>query len=372
MPHIEEWLSALGHPNADKDYRPGHQRMYALLANITLRQPKLRIRVAGTNGKGSTSFMLAHALQACGFKVGLYTSPHIQHFRERIRVNLATVEDQHLLDMLKTLLPHAKKIGASYFETATTLALQYFSQQQVDIEILEAGVGARLDATTAVSADMAVITPIALDHMDWLGDNLTAIAQEKAHILHGCRYNISAPQTREVEQVLTQYHTQLTICTQQTWPNLNCIGQHQQDNASLAYAALQLLSSDFSLNFNNIKHAIQHTSINGRLQKITYKKAQVWLDAAHNTHAIQSLLPSLAHLAKPFDVIFCFSRADRDLSTTWPLLQVHTKKLITQKEQPNLETALHTHLKCSGNYLILGSFTTVDKALCYFKKDVNI
>ncbi|MDQ6962282.1 MAG: Mur ligase family protein [Mariprofundaceae bacterium] len=366
MSEVDEWLSCLGRPGADRDYQPGHARMHALLTGLTLQAPKLRIRVAGTNGKGSTSFMLANALQACGYSVGLYTSPHVHAFRERIRVNLEAVDDAVLLAMLKTLLPKAKEVGASYFETATALALQSFSMQQVDIEILEAGVGARLDATTAVPADMAVLTPIALDHMDWLGETLAKVTQEKAHAMDGCRFSISAPQTQEVQVVLKQ-HASLSFAPQQAWPHLQIAGKHQQLNASVAYAALALLPEKITLDLQLAKQAIQATKVYGRLQKVQYGQANIWLDAAHNGHAIMALLESLKDLADPFDVIFCFSREDRDLSEHWPALAQYTKKLVNHADVKCIEDALALHLKSKGNYLVLGSFVTVDKAQCYLK-----
>ncbi len=156
--------------------------MQELLRPLCIKRPKLRVRIAGTNGKGSTAFMLSHALQACGMRTGLYSSPHIQHFGERIRINGVPVSETTLHMLMQSIMPAALKAGASYFEAATALALKYFSDSHVDVEILEAGVGARLDATTAVEADMALITPIGLDHQNWLGDRLADIAAEKAHI----------------------------------------------------------------------------------------------------------------------------------------------------------------------------------------------
>jgi len=368
---VETWLSCLGSPQADRDYLPGHQRMVSLLDTMSLTQPQYRIRVAGTNGKGSTAFMLAHALQAVGFNVGLYTSPHIQHFQERIRINLSPVKEKILLQMLDTLLPHAQRIGASYFETATALALQYFSNQKVDIEILEAGVGARLDATTAVPADTAVITPIDLDHTDWLGGTLSAIAQEKAHIMNGCHDAVSAPQHHEVQRILTKHNPKLTFCHPEPWPHLHSVGNHQQLNASLAYTVINHLSQSLNFPLATAKKAIETAHIPGRLQHITHGQAHIWLDAAHNAHAIEALIPTLPHIAKPFDVIFCFTRADRDLSAIWPQLQHYTKKLITQSQGCRLDLALKKYLKNTGQYLILGSFTSVDQALIYLKHDLK-
>ncbi|MDX8405348.1 MAG: bifunctional folylpolyglutamate synthase/dihydrofolate synthase, partial [Mariprofundus sp.] len=156
--------------------------MQAVIAATALHRPQLRIRVAGTNGKGSTASMLAAALQSSGLSVGLYTSPHLLCFNERIRLQGVPVADDVLYGAMQRLMPIALQAGASYFETATALALDIFANAGVDVEILEAGVGARLDATTAVAADMALLTPIGLDHQAWLGDSVAAVASEKAYV----------------------------------------------------------------------------------------------------------------------------------------------------------------------------------------------
>jgi len=177
--NIEPWLKQLGLPAADRNYQPGHARMRSLLEQVKLATPTLRIRIAGTNGKGSTAFMLSRTLADYGLKTGLYTSPHIHQFNERIRINGLPISNAELVSRLENLIPKVLEIGASYFEMATTLALCFFSDSRVDVEILEAGVGARLDATTSVPADMALLTPIGLDHQNWLGESLSDIAREK-------------------------------------------------------------------------------------------------------------------------------------------------------------------------------------------------
>jgi len=379
-PHdVEQWLTALGKPSADRDYKPGHARLLQLLSALTLQRPKLRIRVAGTNGKGSTSFMLAAALQACGLRVGLYTSPHILDFNERIRIDGIAVPNEQLMHSLAMLMPIALAAGASYFETATALALHQFSRANVDVEILEAGVGARLDATTAVDADMALITPIGLDHQNWLGDNLADIAREKAHIMNTCRHAISAPQCDEVAAILHAFNADLSFAEMHhAWDGLTAVGQHQHMNASLVWAAIKQLRPEcdavdldlglgLDLDLDLAHEAILQCHIPGRLQYLRLGEAHVWVDAAHNHHAIEALLPSLCSIADPFDAIVVATRHDRSLQAMLPALQPHAVRLVSLNDaishSPALLLQQEIQQKPTGRFLVLGSFITVASIL---------
>jgi len=368
---IDACLEALGSPAADRDYQPGHERVQQLLSGISRHEPGLRIRVAGTNGKGSTAAMLAAALQSAGLKVGLYTSPHLLEFNERIRMNGVPVNNSTLRASLAGLMPLARAARASYFETATALALDQFARAAVDVEILETGVGARLDATTAVPADMALITPIGLDHQLWLGNTLDEIAAEKAFAMLDCRWSISAPQPDTVAQTLRDFNPDLCFAAlhKGEWGNLKTPGQHQCINATLAYAAIELLHNTGAvrLDLKQAHQAITDCIIPGRLQHVYIHGANVWLDAAHNRHAVEALLPSLTGLADPFDAILVFTRADRSLADALPLLKPFTRKLISGSphDAPNQacqaeETLQQAIEHCpGGSFLVLGSFTTV-------------
>jgi len=364
---IEQWLAELGNPSADRDYKPGHERLLCLLEQICSHRPKLRIRVAGTNGKGSTSFMLAAALQSCGLKVGLYTSPHILEFNERIRINGTPITHEQLQQSLERVMPVALEAGASYFETATALALDHFARQQVEIEILEAGVGARLDATTAVAAEMALITPIGIDHQAWLGNSLQEIAKEKAWAMQGCRFSISAPQQPEALAALKTFNPELTLCDARQWENLTAQGLHQHGNASLAYQAVQTLAEArlIRCNLEKAEAAIAACRIPGRLQQLSIGKATLWLDAAHNRHAILALLPSLKKLADPFDAILVFTREDRSLENELALLTPFCRDIISNSDPAAALQQLNEQL-CKhpdGTFLVLGSFITVAEIL---------
>jgi len=319
--------------------------------------------------------MTAAALEACGFKVGLYTSPHIRQFNERIRIQGMPVSTAQLWHSLERLMPVALDVGASYFETATALALDQFSQAKVDVEILEAGVGARLDATTAVTADMALITPIALDHQNWLGDTITEIASEKAYAMAGCRYQISAPQSPAVAHILRTFNDDISFCSDAspTWKHLAANGIHQRTNASLAYTGLQHLQPEYErIDLTAVAEAIQQCSIPGRLQHIQIAAANIWLDAAHNTHAVEALLPFLPRLldgadTDAFDAILVFTRSDRSLKTILSQLKAYTDRLIsnddsaqvTEIESPAIVLQQEIQRNPQGHFLVLGSFTTV-------------
>ena len=173
------------------------------LAAAIASTPKV-IHVAGTNGKGSVCAMIDSICRAQGYRTGLFISPHLVTFRERIRVNGEMISEDAVADgltMIRDLIadwnPHA-----TFFEVTTALALKHFGDTKVDIAILETGLGGRLDATNAVQSDVSVITPIGLDHEEWLGNTLAQIAGEKAGIIKPCVPVVSAPQRPEAEQVI--------------------------------------------------------------------------------------------------------------------------------------------------------------------------
>lgn len=139
--------------------------------------------IAGTNGKGSVSHMLAAVLQSAGYKVGLYTSPHLKDFRERIKVNGEMVTEAFVIDFTNRMLPNIKEVQPSFFEISVAMAFEYFAETRVDVAVIETGLGGRLDSTNIITPEISVITNIGLDHMDILGDSLEKIAGEKAGII---------------------------------------------------------------------------------------------------------------------------------------------------------------------------------------------
>lgn len=157
------------------------------------------IHVAGTNGKGSTSHMLASVLQSAGYKTGLYTSPHLKEFTERIKVNGEEVSQQFVLDFVKKVKPQIELLKPSFFEITVVMAFEYFAQQEVDIAVIEVGLGGRLDSTNVITPEVSVITNIGYDHMDLLGDTLLKIGFEKAGVIKPGVPVVISERQREVE-----------------------------------------------------------------------------------------------------------------------------------------------------------------------------
>ena len=255
------------------------------------------IQVVGTNGKGSTSAFMESVAQAHGLRVGLFTSPHLIHFSERMRVNGLNIPDQELTEHLlffKALVadwdPHP-----TFFELSLAVAMRHFISSQCELIILEAGMGGRLDATTAVPKDLAVITPIGLDHQQYLGDTLSLIAAEKAAIMRQDIPCVSAPQEREAALTLQQVASQ-TRCPLEfvsapfSGLPLGLAGEHQAWNAALALEALNTLLGAGNLRYDSVQAGLEQVQWLGRFQVIQGEDSVTVLDCAHNVPAAQALV----------------------------------------------------------------------------------
>lgn len=185
------------------------------------------IHVAGTNGKGSTSHMLAAILQEAGYKTGLYTSPHLQDFRERIRINGQMIPEQEVVDFVSTYRHHFDNIQPSFFEWSVALCFDYFARMEVDIAVIETGLGGRLDSTNVITPELSVITNIGWDHMDMLGDTLPKIAAEKAGIIKP-----------GVPVVIGEYQ-------EETWPVFSAKAATERSSITLASDVVQLRQLQF-------------------------------------------------------------------------------------------------------------------------------
>ncbi|MBT8037587.1 MAG: bifunctional folylpolyglutamate synthase/dihydrofolate synthase [Verrucomicrobiae bacterium] len=265
------------------------------LLRETLAFPKLGVKVvhvAGTNGKGSTCAIIDALAQACGTRTGLFTSPHLIDFRERIQVNgrhiPETTTASYLTD-IKELVSDWEH-HPTFFELTLAVAMRHFREQACELIILETGMGGRLDATTAVPADIAVITPVALDHSQWLGDTLTEVAGEKAGIIVAGKPVISSPQQPAAQSVIEQEANELLspvefITEPLTGYGINLRGRHQQENAAVAVAALHKIGQP--LNSDNVRQALSTVTWPGRFESIPH--TSITLDGAHNPHAANAL-----------------------------------------------------------------------------------
>lgn len=253
------------------------------------------IHVAGTNGKGSTCAFIDAVARASGYRTGLFTSPHLIDYRERIQVAGAEISEEdctrHLIELRE--LCESLETHPTFFEITLALAMRYFAEKECELIVLETGMGGRLDATTAVPADVAVITPIGLDHMQWLGDTIAAIAGEKAGIICAEKPVISAPQDPDAARVIAEQANEmrapLTVVTEPLHGyTLSLIGTHQPWNAAVALAALH--AAEIPLRYDAVQYGLSHTNWPGRFEVILHAPHTIILDGAHNPHAANVLV----------------------------------------------------------------------------------
>jgi dihydrofolate synthase/folylpolyglutamate synthase len=247
------------------------------------------IHVAGTNGKGSTCAMIDSVARAGGVRTALFTSPHLIDYRERIRVSGADIPEDVCAAMLTDLRRLCERLEThpTFFEITLALAMRWFREREVELIVLETGMGGRLDATTAVPADVCAITPIGLDHTQWLGDTLEKIALEKAGIFVPGKPALSAPQSPEVAHVLemeaNETRTPLQFIKEPLlgYP-VGLPGDHQRWNAALALECLH--AAGFKLSYESVFHGLSHVKWPGRFERIEHAGRTIILDGAHNPH----------------------------------------------------------------------------------------
>lgn len=263
------------------------------------------IHVAGTNGKGSVSHMLASIFQENGYSTGLYTSPHLLDFRERIKINGETVSEEFVIQFVKQIKPHLEAIKPSFFEITVAMAFHYFAESKVDIAIIETGLGGRLDSTNVVNPELSVITNIGMDHTDMLGTTLTAIAGEKAGIIKpnvACVIGEMHPETKSVfdkkaaEVGAPISYAQELITSEEVWPS-DLVGDYQKANIRTVMASVKVLSqTNWKLDAAKeaIMHVVRNTGLLGRWQTIQ-SNPKVVCDTGHNKDGLQYIVKQLAN-----------------------------------------------------------------------------
>lgn len=323
------------------------------------------IHVTGTKGKGSVGAMCAASLEAAGLRVGLYSSPHLQDFRERFRVNNVLISEQELFDLITAVRPFVDNVpDITWFEVTTAIAFLYFAQQKVDAAVVEVGLGGRLDATNVVTPVVSVITSLSYDHTYLLGDLLAAIAREKGGIIKPGVPVVTAPQAPEALAVLTEIAAEkeapLTVVGQDwyytpgwsTWnrqeftawragqePQPFCTvlpGEHQALNAALALAVLDVVrQAGLPVTTDHARTGFMRVDWPGRLEVVEHEPLMV-LDAAHNAASARRLVAALTDLfpQRPLALIFGAS-ADKDIDGMFEaLLPVVDHLIVAQAVHP--------------------------------------
>ena len=259
------------------------------------------IHVAGTNGKGSSSHMLASILQEAGYKVGLYTSPHLKDFRERIRINGKPISKAKVVEFITAHKSFLEDHQLSFFELTVGMAFDYFSEKEVNIAIIEVGLGGRLDSTNIITPEVSLITNIGYDHTDVLGNTLPEIAFEKAGIIKkGVPVVVSEyqPETARVfHNKSIEYKTTLVFASEGHYPSYktDLLGDYQNKNIKGVLAALQALEG-FSIKKIHIKEGLlkvsDNTGLMGRWQELG-ENPKIICDTAHNKEGLALVLKQL-------------------------------------------------------------------------------
>ncbi len=314
---LSDWLTHLEslHPRGQAGIELGLDRIRVVKERLQQRQEAAVITVGGTNGKGSTCAMLERILRSAGYRTGLYTSPHLLHYNERVRIDGQPVADEHLCEAFARVEAARGTEALTYFEFGTLAAWEVFAAAAVDVVILEVGLGGRLDATNSYDADCAVVTTIDLDHMDYLGPTREDIGREKAGI---CRYGrplicgeANPPQSlletcRLASADFLQIGRDFGFLRQegqwQWWrgtdrklgglafPALR--GDYQLQNASCALMALDVLRDRLPVAAQDIRRGLAEVEVAGRCQVLP-GQPQIVLDVAHNPQAALALASSL-------------------------------------------------------------------------------
>ena len=396
--------------------KPGLARTEALLAKLGSPHRGLSaVHVAGTNGKGSVVATVEALLQWKGFKVGRYTSPHLIDFRERITVDGKPISEEAVLEFLEHWMPEAEKIGATFFEVTTALAFEWFAKQQVDVAVVETGLGGRLDSTNVLTPRVATVTSIGLDHTDLLGDSLESIAREKAGIFKAETPAVIGEQSVEIRGLLeaharevgarpisvinealnirdvevslrgTTYTPYLRVARRRVTTPL--IGAHQARNTAIGLATVERLGEKFVFPLDEISDALSSVFLPGRFQL----HGKIIFDVAHNPAGARTIADTMRALDLPrprtalvavladkdwrgiirelAPVVerFMFTNApSAPVERRWDPSQAHAfaaAEGLTSDLEPDLDSALERGLNTSETLLITGSFHTVGDAM---------
>jgi len=277
------------------------------------------VHIAGTNGKGTTAVLIESVLREKGLKTGLYTSPHLVNFNERIRVNGTPIEDEVIMDYADYLKGTVNKNGASFFEATTVIALKYFADMEVDIVVAETGLGARLDTTMLVEPVVSAITSINLDHTKYLGETVEEIAAEKVHVMRQGIPCIVGNNSQAVFNIFdefarkskSEYRKASDLCS---IPDINygkggvkveaqfkdrsitdlsvpLMGVHQRENIQTSLAVIETIP-DISISDEQIKKGFGEVSFRGRMETVSEEPFVIY-DVAHNPSAVKSLIESV-------------------------------------------------------------------------------
>ena len=380
--------------------KAGLHRIKALCDALENPQDKLKfIHIAGTNGKGSTATMIASVMEKAGYKTGLFTSPFLVKFNERIKINGQMISDSDLERFTEKVskaeqnikIPEGEKIGE--FEFVTALAFLYFLEQKCDIVVLETGLGGSFDATNIIKKpEVSVITPISFDHMQVLGNTLSEIASTKAGIIKpNCRAVTAANQVREVIEVLKNVKPDIiepepvfqSKCDLKggsfTFKNeqykISMIGEHQIQNAQTALQTIfELKNIGWNIPEKAIKQGLECAKISGRMEKI-HEKSLILLDGGHNIDGVKSITSTVKTLLNDRKLYLIIGMVlDKDVKACTSILNELSDSItVTEPNNPRAMKAKEL-AKCFNKKVDIcqNSYDAFAKALEVSKEDAVI
>lgn len=357
------------------------------------------IHIAGTNGKGSSSHMLASVFQEAGYKTGLYTSPHLLDFRERIRINGTMIPEQEVIQFVETYRADFDTIKPSFFEWTVALCFQYFAKEKVDIAIIETGLGGRLDSTNIIKPELSLITNIGFDHMDMLGNTLPQIAFEKAGIIKPKTPVVVSETEPETEEVfrkksdeieapiyLAKSLTQLERTGNNEYSarlnsgldlkNLKCDleGNYQINNIRGVLTALDVLRESYKISETDIRFGLsrvqQNTGLQGRWQKLSENPLCI-CDTGHNEHGLKWVLEQLANQKyKTLRMVIGMVK-DKDISKVLSMLPKDATYYFCAANLPRALEAKELQAQASGKGLLGETYPSVIEAVNAAKKEAD-
>jgi dihydrofolate synthase / folylpolyglutamate synthase len=340
------------------------------------------LHVAGTNGKGSTSSMLASILQEAGYKVGLYTSPHLKDYRERIKINGIEISEEFVTEFISQHQDFLKKQQLSFFEMTVCLAFEYFYQQKIEYAVIEVGMGGRLDSTNVIKPLVSVITNIGWDHTQFLGDTLGKIAFEKAGII---KKNIPVvigtftEETKKVfENVALYKNTNLFFASNYSKSIFPCVlkGKYQEENIKTVLQTIEILNSldDFNISdeiiAKGLLNVIKNTNLQGRWQQLQ-SNPRIICDTAHNYDGLKITMQQvLEQDFKKLHLVLGFVN-DKDLDKIIPLFPKNAHYYISKPNVPRGMEEKIAQNKFKEYGIASQIFTTVSLALAKAKENAG-
>ena len=330
------------------------------------------IHVAGTNGKGSTSHMLASILQQAGYKVGLYTSPHLKDFRERIKINGKEISKKEVVNFIKKHHLFLEEHQLSFFEMTVGLAFSCFEKHKVDIAIIEVGLGGRLDSTNIITPEVSVITNIGFDHMQFLGETLPEIAFEKAGIIKKNIPVVIGEYQKEVfgvfEKIAASKNALLFLASTaiSTYFKTDLKGIYQVHNVKTVVQTISVLKEKgFKISDKNIEdgllHVVENTGLLGRWQLLN-EKPKVICDTGHNTDGLQYVFKQLQQENfEQLHIVFGVVN-DKDLTKILPLFPKDAIYYFCKPDIPRGLSELELQAECAKFSLNGNAFNSVKKA----------